>query len=154
MTSAPGISLRKADLMSGTAIDLTSLNAQIADANAFGGSTYTITLTADISYASAIAQIALTGNDTTLIIDGAGHTLDATAPVGVFVVNSEFSVRNVTLENLTIENAVAQCGARGGGGGGGGGGAILATIGDGDDAAFIGCPAAPPRAARCSRPAL
>src|SRR5277367_6567241 len=122
MTSAPGISLRKADLMSGTASDLTSLNAQIADANAFAGSTYTITLTADISYASAIAQIKLNGNDKTLIIDGAGHTLDATAPVGGFVVASEFPVDNVTLENLAIENAVAQGGNGGDGGGGGGAG--------------------------------
>ena len=68
-----------------------------------------------------ISAINLTGYDT-LTINGQGAALDgAGAYRGLFAYSGA-----TTIENLTIENAVAQGGAggHGGGGGGAGGGAV------------------------------
>ena len=57
--------------MSGTADALTTLNQQIADAEALSSGSYTITIAADIPYASAINPISLAaGVSLTIEYDG------------------------------------------------------------------------------------
>jgi len=100
------------------AIDLASL------AGPGTGTAYTITLAAGTTLAEAadIKAVNLNGSDT-LTIDGAGSTLDGGgAHRGLFVYSG-----NVTIENLTIQNAVASGGngADGGSGGAGLGGGLF-----------------------------
>ena len=83
------------------------------------GTDYVITLApgATLTEAADLFAVNLAGNDT-LTIDGQGATFDgAGAHRGLFVYAG-----NVTIENLTIANAVARGGAGGHGGGGGGAG--------------------------------
>ena len=83
------------------------------------GTDYIITLApgATLTEAADLFAVNLAGNDT-LTIDGQGATLDGGgAHRGLFVYAG-----NVTIENLTIANAVARGGAGGDGGGGGGAG--------------------------------
>ena len=101
------------------------LDAAIADANAEGaGAAVTITLTGDITEAADTAAMVLAAG-VSLTIDGAGHTLDGDGLYRGFKVDSGA----VTIENLTIANALAAGGngadAFQGSGGGGGGGAGL-----------------------------
>ncbi len=89
--------------MSGTADDLTTLNQQIADAEALSSGSYTITISADIAYASAINPISLAAG-VSLTIEGDGHALNASggAP-GLQVLTG-----TVTVDSLTISGAIAQ----------------------------------------------
>src|SRR5271166_6991064 len=82
------------------------------------GTHYAITLkaSATLTESADISAINLAGKDT-LTLYGRGATLDgAGAYRGLFAYSGA-----TTIENLTIENAVAQGGAGGGGGGGGAG---------------------------------
>ena len=93
-----------------TAIDLAS------QADGGNGTNYVITLAAGatLTERADISAIKLTGKDT-LTINGQGAVLNgADAYRGLFVYSG-----STTIENLTIENAVAKGGAGGGGGGGG-----------------------------------
>src|SRR5271165_2105724 len=96
------------------ATSLTSLNQQIADANALTSGTYTIEITGGFNYGAAITPIDLKSG-VSLTIIGQGNTLDSTASVGGFEVLSG----QATLENLTVADATA-LGAAGAAGGGGG----------------------------------
>jgi hypothetical protein len=83
------------------------------------GTNYVITLKAGATLTEAVdlSAINLSGNDT-LTIDGQGATLDgALAHRGLFIYSG-----HVTVENLTIANAVARGGNGADGGGGGGAG--------------------------------
>jgi len=98
------------------AIDLAS------QADGGNGTRYTITLEgATLTESADISAINLAGNDT-LTINGQNAILNgADAYRGLFAYSG-----NLTIENLTIENAVANGGAGGSvGSGGGGGGAGL-----------------------------
>ena len=95
------------------AVDLAS------QADGGNGTHYLITLKAGatLTEGAEISAINLTGADT-LTLNGQGAFLDgAKAYRGLFVYSGR-----TTIENLTIENAVAQGGAGGNGGFGGGGG--------------------------------
>jgi hypothetical protein len=112
------------------AIDLAS------PASSDNGTNYAITLAAGqmLTEAADIAAVNLKSGDT-LTIDGQGAVLNgATAYRGLFVYSGA-----VTIENLTIENAVAQggAGASGGSGGAGLGGGLFVA----DDAADGAAPA-------------
>ena len=100
--------------MSGTADSLTSLNQQIADAEALSSGTYTITLGGNIDYSTPIDAISLQSG-VALTIVGQGDSLIASGTVaGLQVLGG-----SVTVENLTISGATAK-GAAGSIGGGGG----------------------------------
>ncbi len=62
--------------MSGSANSLQSLDDQITQAESLTSGSYTITLTGDIDYSTAIDAITLHPG-VTLTIDGGGYTLDA-----------------------------------------------------------------------------
>ncbi len=105
------------------------LNAALALITAQGsifpaGTNFTIQIAAsDLLLTSALQAVNVMAGET-LVIDGMGHTLDGGGTQqGLFVYSG-----NVTVENLTIANALAQGGAGGAfvaGGAGGGGGAGL-----------------------------
>jgi large repetitive protein len=116
-----------------------SLSAALAAISVGGGSSaanfaYTIQFTKDISLSSLAVSEQLAGinleSGDTLLIDGAGFTLDgANAHRGFFD-----NAGSVTIENLTIANMLAQGGAgatapggSGGGGAGLGGGLFVAV---------------------------
>ena len=121
------------DLNISTVIDVsteTELNAAIATVNgAASGASYEIELTADITETTATAALDLS-TGVTVNIEGGGYVLDGNNTFrGLTVANG-----NVSIDNLAINDAVAQGGNGGngangsngsGGGGGGGGGAGL-----------------------------
>src|SRR5271166_5412780 len=102
--------------MSGTANNLTTLNQQIADAEALTSGTYTITLDADIPYSSTITPISLNPG-VSLIINGAGDTLSSSGPPGLQVLSGTVSIDNLTISGATADG---ETGYLGGGGGGAG----------------------------------
>ena len=89
-----------------------------------GAAAYTIVLSNNITLTSAMANVLSAvnlGSGSSLTIDGQGHVLDGgQIHRGLFVYNGA-----VTVENLTIQNAVATGGAGGSGNWAGGGGAGL-----------------------------
>src|SRR5208283_5229340 len=100
------------------AIDLAS------QADGGNGTNYSITLAtgATLTESADISAINLAGKDT-LTINGQGAILNgADAYRGLFAYSGE-----TTIENLTIENAVAKGGAGAGGGAGLGGGLFVAN---------------------------
>ncbi len=58
-----------------------------------------INLNFDIEFADGDEEIVIDVDD--LIIDGNGHTIDALAKIGIFIVNS----KNITLKNINFKNA-------------------------------------------------
>jgi hypothetical protein len=107
-----------------TASSFDTLNAAIeqADADSTAGDTYTITFTAGITETADLTALNLaTGVSAT--IDGASYDLDGASTYrGLFVYAGQ-----VTIENLSIDNAhaVGGAGASGGGGGAGLGGGLF-----------------------------
>src|SRR5262249_7764218 len=93
----------------------TDLITDINNANAAGSGTVTIDITAGFTLTSGLPAIALQPG-VSLVIEGGGNTLDGGTDVQGFAVFSG----NVTLDNLTLADAVAQ-GATGDPAGGGGG---------------------------------
>jgi hypothetical protein len=108
---------------SGTISTEAQLNATIlaADNAAAGSGVVSADLGANISLTTALKAINLRAG-VTLDIEGEGYAIDGGGTQrGLFVYAG-----NVTLENLTIRNAVAQGGSGGGGGAGLGGGLYVA----------------------------
>jgi hypothetical protein len=112
--------------MSSTVSSFADLNSAIeaADGRAAGSGAYTISLTGDITNTADLKALNLAAG-VRLVIDGNGYTLSgANQYEGFFVYQG-----NVTVENLTIEDALAVGGAGVSGGGGGaglGGGLFIA----------------------------
>jgi hypothetical protein len=102
--------------MSGTANSLATLNQQIANAESLSAGSYTIELTGNITYDSAITPISL-ADGVSLTILGQGTTLDALGTVS----GLQVLAGTVTVEDLQIADATAAGGAGTGGGGGGAG---------------------------------
>jgi hypothetical protein len=101
-----------------TASSFATLNAAIQQANAdtTSGDSYTITFTATIAETADLTALNL-HSGVSVTIDGGNDALDGAGYSALHV-----SAGDVTLQNLTIENAVAQGGAGSSGGGGGGAG--------------------------------
>ena len=91
------------------------LNAALATIDTSGAvaSSYTITLAADFTGANAVAgnlnPIKL-ASGVSLVIDGAGHTMDGGGTARGFLIQSG----SVTIQNLAVTNMVSQDGAGGG----------------------------------------
>ena len=82
---------------------------------------YTVNITADITLASGTTLPAITGSANIVTINGANHTVDGgSVQRGFFVYQG-----TVAINDLTIQNTVAQGGTGGGGSARGGGGAGL-----------------------------
>ncbi len=92
---------------------------------------YTIDLTGNIDLTTGLSAIDLP-TDASLTIEGNGHTIDGNGDQSAFFVNSG----SLTLDDLMIENAVAQGGDGGAGGGAGLGGGLF--LGSGASATLIG----------------
>jgi hypothetical protein len=97
------------------------LNDEISAADAATSGSFAITLSADALASGAIDAISL-HSGVTLIIDGAGHTLNAEGLYAGLAIEQG----NVTVQNLTIANAVAQ--GAGGGVSIGTGGTVAVTL--------------------------
>jgi large repetitive protein len=108
-------------MSSSTVASIAALDTAIAAANSLTSGSYTIALSGDIAMDNtAVTAIGL-ASGVSLTIEGDGYTLDGGGnEQGLFADSGA-----VTVENLTIANAVAQGGNATGAGGGGGGGAGL-----------------------------
>ena len=83
--------------------------------------TYTINITADITLTAGTTLPAITGSANNLTINGGSHTIDGgSVQRGFFVYQG-----SVAINDLSIQNTLAQGGTGGGLGGAGGGGAGL-----------------------------
>lgn len=92
-----------------TAGSFAELNADIqtADQDTISGHSYTITLTGSITETANLSALNL-ASGVNVTIEGADHTLNgASTWQGFFVYQG-----NVTIEDLTIQNAAAQGGCR------------------------------------------
>ena len=108
-----------------------ALNALIRAFPMVAPGNYTIDLTGNIDLTTGLSAIDLP-TDASLTIEGNGHTIDGNGDQSAFFVNSG----SLTLDDLMIENAVAQGGDGGAGGGAGLGGGLF--LGSGASATLIG----------------
>ncbi len=111
------------------AANATQLAAAIASANASTDAVNTITLTANITLSDDLPLLQAQGG-TTLIVNGAGFTIDGQGAHRIFFADSG----NVQIENVTLANGHAQGGDGGdgssaGGAGMGAGGALFVNSG-------------------------
>ena len=124
----------------GTAGDVEQLNALIVAADSAASGSFEIDFSGDIAVSSALEAINLKSG-VTLEIDGEGLALDGKDDStsasydqrGLFVYSGA-----VNIDNLTIENMVANGGSGGAGGGGGGGAGLGGGLFVADNAAADG----------------
>jgi uncharacterized protein with beta-barrel porin domain len=100
-----------------TANDASSLITAITTIDANPNSSYTLNITGNITLNTSTTLPPINTNSM-VTIDGGSHSLDGDGIQRGFIVYSG----SVTIENITIQNAVAEGGAGGSGAGGGGGG--------------------------------
>src|SRR5262249_30474793 len=100
----------------GAAGDFSALNNVLAGLRGVVGASITINFGADVTLGDALTAISL-GSGSSLTINGANHVLNGNNMFAGLQVTSG----NVTIENLTIENARAPGATRFSGGGGGAG---------------------------------
>jgi fibronectin-binding autotransporter adhesin len=89
---------------------------------------YTVNITADITLASGTTLPAITGSANVVTINGANHTVDgANVQRGFFVYQGTIAINNLTIQNTVAQGGTGGDGAGGGGGGGLGGALFVAT---------------------------
>ncbi|MEP0322530.1 pectate lyase-like adhesive domain-containing protein, partial [Bauldia litoralis] len=108
---------------------LAELNTAIASANASGDAVNTITLTSSFALTGAPTILNPQGG-TALVIDGDGFTIDGQNAHRIFFANSgDITIQNVTLANGLAEGGDGGDGSSAGGGGMGAGGALFVNSG-------------------------